>query len=175
MPCNLRNIQSLLRDDIEDRTGMSKYERTNLEFRDFLRKKTKDIDFNILSGRICSYCFKDAYNSFKNEKNQVYTRSIHAEEMAFLQVSRLGGVGIKEGCLFTTASPCELCSKKAYQTGIKSIYYINKYPGISYEHILNCGESIPEMLLFNGAIGRAYNQFYSQVLSYKDEIYMLCF
>ncbi|TWH83633.1 hypothetical protein [Sedimentibacter saalensis] len=173
VPCNLRDLQSLIRNDKDDKVGMSVYERTNLEFKEFLKERTKDIDFKRLSGRMCSYCFKDAYNSFKKEKNQVYTRSIHAEEMAFLQVISLGSMGVKGGCLFTTASPCELCSKKACQTGIEKIYYIDQYPGISYEHILNCGSARPEMILFNGAIGSAYNHFYTQVLAYKDELYML--
>lgn len=173
IPCNLRDLQSLIRDDQDDVIGMSTFERTNSGYKEFLKLKTKDMSFEKLSGRLCAYCFKDAYNAFIKEKNQVYTRSIHAEEMAFLQISKLGGTGVKNGCLFTTASPCELCSKKAYQTGIQKIYYIDQYPGISYEHILNCGESSPQMILFNGAIGRAYNQFYTQILSYKDELYML--
>ncbi|MDE5830508.1 MAG: hypothetical protein K2H53_02235, partial [Clostridia bacterium] len=54
-------------------------------------------------------CLKN--NSFP--QNQVHTRSLHAEENAFLQISKYGGQGIRGGKLFTTASPCELCSKKA--------------------------------------------------------------
>lgn len=93
--------------------------------------------------------------------------------MAFLQSARIGTPSVKGGCLFTTASPCELCSKKACHTGISKIYYIDQYPGISYKHILNCGKDSPEMIPFSGAIGRAYTQLYTQVLPYKDELYML--
>lgn len=173
VPCNLRDLNSLIKEDQDDKEAMSRYERTNKEYRDFLKNKTEKIDFTRLKGRLCSYCFKDAFNAFTNKKNQVHTRSIHAEEMAFLQISKLGGVGVRGGCLFSTASPCELCSKKACQTGISKIYYIDQYPGISFNHILHCGSSFPEMILFNGAIGRAYNQFYAQILPYKDELYML--
>jgi len=98
------------------------------------------IEFELLKGRNCSYCFKDAYNAFKGQKNQVHTRSIHAEEMAFLQAARSGTPSVKGGFLFTTASPCELCSKKACHTGIARIYYVDQYPGISYKHVLSCGE-----------------------------------
>lgn len=63
--------------------------------------------------------------------------------------------------------------EKAYHIGIHSIYYIDKYPGISYEHILNCGEKIPQMIPFRGAIGRAYTQLYTQIIPYKDELYMV--
>lgn len=173
IPCNLRSLKSVINDSENDDEGLSKYEKTNTEYKAFLKEKTKDIDFSLLKGRICSYCFKDAYNAFKKQRNQVYTRSIHAEEMAFLQSAKFNSPKVAGGFLFTTASPCELCSKKACQTGISRIYYIDQYPGISFEHILSCGEQQPQMILFNGAIGRAYNQFYSQVLPYKDELYML--
>lgn len=173
VPCNVRNVLSLTREDNEDPIGMSAFERTDSDFRRFLKNKLSSLDFDKLRGRICSYCFKDAYNSFKSKDNQVFTRSIHAEEMAFLHMTKNGGQGIKGGFLFSTASPCELCSKKASHLGIRKIYYIDQYPGISDKHIIQCGENHPEMELFHGAIGRAYNQFYIQVLPYKDELYML--
>ena len=72
--------------------------------------------------------------------------------------------------MFTTASCCELCSKKAYQLGITEIYYIDTYPGISRSHILESGINRPKMLLFNGAIGRAYVNLYTPFLPLKDEI-----
>jgi tRNA(Arg) A34 adenosine deaminase TadA len=99
----------------------------------------------------------------------VHTRSLHAEESAFLQITKYGGTGIKGGKLFTTASPCELCSKKAYQLGISIIYYIDPYPGISQEQILNVGDKHPTVRLFNGAIGNAYNWLYEPLMNYKDE------
>lgn len=173
IPCNLRSLFSLIRDDEEDDIGMSEFERTDENYRLFLKKRTDKTDFSLLEGRNCSYCFKDAYNAFKRQKNQVFTRSIHAEEMAFLQAAKIGSPTVKNGCLFTTASPCELCSKKACHTGISNIYYIDQYPGISYKHILNCGQNSPRMIPFHGAIGRAYTQLYAQILPYKDELYML--
>ena len=173
IPCSLRSLLSLIRDDNDDPIGMSVFERTDDKYRQFLKKHVEAIDFNLLDGRNCSYCFKDAYNAFKRQKNQVHTRSIHAEEMAFLQASKIGTPSVRNGCLFTTASPCELCSKKACHTGISKIYYIDQYPGISYKHILNCGFRSPEMIPYHGAIGRAYTQLYTQILPYKDELYML--
>ena len=82
-------------------------------------------------------------------------------------------MGLKDGYLFTTASPCELCAKKSYQIGIREIYYIDLYPGISENHILKNGKNIPKLELFQGAIGRAYTQMYTQILPLKDELYML--
>jgi hypothetical protein len=110
----------------------------------------------------------------KNDKNQVYTRALHAEENAFLQISKYGGTQVKGGYLFTTASPCELCAKKAYQLGIKSIYYIDPYPGISQSHVLNFGkDNNPKMKLFYGAIGQAYLDFYEPRMAVKDELELL--
>ena len=125
-------------------------------------------------GRCYAYCFKDVYNALKGEKNQVYTRALHAEENAFLQIAKYGGAEIQGGKLFSTASPCELCSKKAYQLGITEIYYIDPYPGISKKHILSFGTTDnPEMILFQGAIGNAYISLYSPRLPYKDELEIL--
>lgn len=122
---------------------------------------------------VFSYCFKDIQNGIDGEKNQVHTRSLHAEENAFLQLSKYGGEGIKGGYLFTTASPCELCSKKSYQLGIRKIYYIDQYPGISKKHILNNGSLIPKLQLFNGAVGKTYHQIYTPIMALKDELYEL--
>lgn len=105
--------------------------------------------------------------------NQVYTRSLHAEENAFLQLAKYGGMGISGGILFTTASPCELCSKKAYQLGIKKIIYIDPYPGIAIQHILKCGSNMPELELFSGAIGGSYHKLYEPIIPFKDELKLI--
>lgn len=121
-------------------------------------------------GKNCSYCFKSLHNKFEGEDNQVHTRSLHAEENAMLQISKFGGQGLKNGYLFTTASPCELCSKKAYQLGIRRIYYIDKYPGISKEHIIGVGFDAPELIQFFGVVGRSFNKLYEPFMAYKDEL-----
>lgn len=130
---------------------------------------------NIVGGRNLSYCFKKIQNEIDGDKNQVHTRALHAEENAFLQLTKYGGHGVDGGWLFTTASPCELCSKKAYQLGIKQIVYIDPYPGISTKHVLKIGpqSSRPALKLFNGAIGRAYISLYQPFMAYKDELEML--
>ena len=120
------------------------------------------------------YCFKDVHEGITGQKNQVHTRALHAEENAFLQVAKYGGTQIKGGYLFTTASPCELCSKKAYQLGIKEIFYIDPYPGISQDHILTFGSNMyPKMTLFQGSIGEAYVSLYRPRIATKDEIELL--
>jgi deoxycytidylate deaminase len=168
VPCNLRNRDDLLHG--RDSLAYSEFERTDEEF--IGRFKTSSARFEIvpLGGRNNAFCFKSEYNSYKKDGNQVHTRSLHAEENAFLQVAKYGLASIAGGILFTTASPCELCAKKAYQLGIERIYYIDPYPGIAVRHILRGGARNPDLLLFSGAIGRAFHRLYTPIVAYKDEL-----
>lgn len=175
VPCVLRNTEDLLYNK-SDIKSFTEYEKTNSKFfmalNENFRTKIKENTKN-LKGRSVCFCFKDVKNSSSDGKNQVHTRSLHAEESAFLQISKYGGVGIENGKLFTTASPCELCAKKAYQLGIKVIYYIDPYPGISEMHILSSGSNPIKPRLFNGVIGNAYHWLYDPVMPYKDELTLL--
>lgn len=172
-PCILRNAEALLKGGEEPIYSI--YERVNEDFHKVLESTYRKVVDSpvLLKGRNLSYCFKDLQNEVEGEKNQVHTRSLHAEENAFLQLAKYGGEPIEGGILFSTASPCELCSKKAYQLGIKKVVYIDPYPGISKEHILGSGSNTPELILFRGAIGRAYHRLYQPVMGYKDELQML--
>jgi deoxycytidylate deaminase/dephospho-CoA kinase len=171
-PCLLRSASELL--DGGEEEVYSRYERTNEEFQKVMSCTfSKVVGSNHLKGRNISYCFRDIQNKVDGEKNQVHTRSLHAEENAFLQIAKYGGEAIQDGFLFTTASPCELCSKKAYQLGIKKVIFIDPYPGISKEHILSSGSNFPDLVLFRGAIGHAYHRLYQPLLAYKDELQML--
>lgn len=171
-PCILKSASELL--DGGKEQVYSSYERTNEKFQKVMNcTYSTAVSSPNLKGRKVSYCFKDIQNGIENEKNQVHTRSLHAEENAFLQIAKYGGEPVQGGFLFTTASPCELCSKKAYQLGIKKVIYIDPYPGISKEHILSSGALKPELILFRGAIGRAYHRLYQPLMAYKDELKML--
>src|SRR5690606_38543778 len=129
VPCNLRSRNDLVAG--KDSGAYREIERKNEEYlHHFEQRSIRYIKISE-DGRNDAYCFKSEYNALKNDKNRVHTRSLHAEENAFLQVSKYGISSIEGGFLFTTASPCELCAKKAYQLGIKKIYYIDPYPGIA--------------------------------------------
>ncbi|MBK7763474.1 MAG: hypothetical protein IPI46_08885 [Bacteroidetes bacterium] len=171
VPCLLRSADDLLTGNDSD--AFSAYEKEDKTFKPVFEAEFRSIDKSNLKGRNISFCFKCIQNSIKEGKNQVHTRSLHAEESAFLQISKYGGQGIKGGKLFTTASPCELCAKKAYQLGISVIYYIDLYPGISISHILKAGTKHKEIRLFHGAIGAAYHKLYSPFMAYKDELSLL--
>jgi len=183
-PCSLRNLKELITGDRPN--VYSDYEKTGGDYdgKSFKVKAnetlldvygTKEKFFNNLNGHNCPYCFKDFHNSFEGKDNQVHTRSLHAEENAMLQISKFGGQPLNGGFLFTTASPCELCSKKAFQLGIDKIFYIDPYPGIAKEQILKAGnteESNPKLFMFQGAVGRGYFKLYEPYMSIKDETYI---
>lgn len=169
-PCSLRSADGLLTEF--DNVIYSDYERNNEMFREVARNKYCGIiaESKILGGRNLSYCFKKLENTKRGDGNQVHTRSLHAEENAFLQITKYGGQGILGGKLYTTASPCELCAKKAYQLGIKDVIFIDPYPGIARDHILSIGSKPPSLIQFRGAVGKAYHSLYEPVISYKDEL-----
>lgn len=176
VPCNLRCVEDYCRN--KDEETFSEFELSNKLFSEAMESIDESLKVESIkkkkAGKCYAYCFKDIYNGIINQKNQVHTRALHAEENAFLQISKYGGAKIQGGKLFTTASPCELCSKKAYQLGIKEIYYIDPYPGISKNHILTFGKNDnPQMILFQGAIGNAYISLYAPRMPYKDEIFLI--
>lgn len=191
IPCSLRNVNDLLNNnnlnhfsDFEIGKKSTKAEDGLESFNDFsyedgetFSEKTRKIivgsNQKDLNGRNCSYCFKTFHNSFENEKNQVHTRSLHAEENAMIQISKYGGNKLLNGYLFTTASPCELCSKKAFQLGIKHIYFIDPYPGIASKHTLKNGSDKsknPKLVMFQGALGKTFHKLYEPFMSQKDEL-----
>lgn len=174
--CGLRTVYDYMSD--RDKNTFSKFELEDPAFKNAIKNIREEYDQCTecdMKKYSIPYCFKDIYNAIDGNKNQVHTRSLHAEENAFLQASKFGGQGIRGGKLFVTASPCELCSKKSYQLGIRDIYYIDPYPGIASTHILKLGdkESNPKLHIFYGAIGSAYVAMYNKRFSTKDELLLM--
>lgn len=120
-----------------------------------------------------SYCFRSQYNKFTGTKDQVNTRSLHAEENTMLRIAKSGGKGLSGGKMYVTASPCVLCSKKAFQIGIREIVYLDPYTDIAPDLILRCGWNTPKLRAFRGAIGVTFYKLYRPFMPYKDEIAIL--
>lgn len=180
VPCNLRKLDDIINPESIDEKDKSyspfEKDQTGKSYKDggnfALKTKTKftlDVEASRQHGLNHSFCFKTLHNKFEGKDNQVHTRSLHAEENAMLQTSKYGGQPLKNGTLYTTASPCELCAKKAYQLGL-NIVYIDPYPGISMKHILANGYKEPTTKMFTGIVNRAYNKLYEPFLPYKDEL-----
>lgn len=141
-------------------------------FRDCLSNELRDDTLSALrdNGLKYPYCFRTRYNTYRDQKDQVNTRSLHAEENTMLRISRVGGQGLQGGTMYVTASPCILCSKKAYQIGIETIVYLDPYTDMAPDLILNCGWHSPHLRPFIGAIGTTFYKLYQPFLPYKDEL-----
>ena len=175
MPCTMRCMHAMKNDDRLDDYSMFEKSDKFMQDVDMLLELYK-YSPECASGLPLYFCFKDIYTSAtdKQEGNQVHTRSLHAEENAFLQLAKYGSMGIEGGYLFTTDQCCVLCAKKAYQLGIRTIYYVSSYKDISESHILGCGckdvQKAPIMKRFYGVVGGAYSKLFTTFISHKDEI-----
>ncbi len=172
--CIRRNLYDLVRK--YDADAYSEYELNDEEFRGYLDKVGVELKWYMkeLKGLPLAFCFKDIYQDMIMQRDQIYTRALHGEERALVSCDKIRANG---GYLFTTSSPCELCAKKARDTGISKIYYIEQYPGISRSHIINYGnqKTWAKYELFAGAIGTAYAKLYTPIIPYKDELAILGF
>jgi dCMP deaminase len=146
-----------------------------------LSEKAEDIRYEINpNGENCSKFTIDKEDIKKilekaSFKNPTRERALHAEENAFLQISKSGGESVVNGTLYSTDSPCQLCSKKSMQLKIKRVVYIDAYPDISIEHTLKAGEKSnwPIFDMFSGAIGSAYFKLFVPIIGRKEEIKQL--
>ena len=184
-PCGLRSLTDFAKDDdlkcpehsdFEQgkKSPLTKGSYSTMVFPDCVLKEYQHLNSDkfkeVLKGLPFSYCFKSLHNKFEGEKNQVHTRSLHAEENAIMQMARFGGQGLENGIIYVTASPCELCCKKLYQIGVRKIVYIDEYPGISRQNIIAAGYKRPQLKQFQGAYGTTYFKLYQPFMPIKDEL-----
>lgn len=183
IPCGLTDVRELCDTETgkEDFHHYSKFEylgfikkddNPKVRFKDkmnetYTRDKTSKIEEE---GLYTPFCFKSNYNKFQGQKDNVNTRSLHAEENTMLQIAKNGGIGLNGGKMYVTASPCVLCSKKAYQIGIKEIIYLDRYTDIAEDQILGAGYDQPVCRGFCGIVGATYYKLYQPFMSYKDEL-----
>lgn len=186
VPCLYRSSRSLLLDN-QGLPEFSEYE-TSENFKSYVRE-TVGINTD-------PFCFKDLENKrsaqenldeiakkyevnndlqlilLKEFKNPTRERALHAEENAFLQSSKVGGSSLIGGVLYTTASPCQLCAKKAMQLGISRIVYIDAYPDISNQQTLRSGrkEAQPKIDEFSGVAESAFMKLFKPIINIKDEV-----
>lgn len=180
LPCGLRSLPEVVGEkgcefknicysefELDDRE--KRYD--DCSFIDRVKKDyPKATEYEDACGVPFAYCFRTLDNKYSGVKNQVHTRSLHAEENALLQMAKYGGEPLKDGIIYVTASPCELCSKKLYQVGVRRIVYIEDYPGIAMGQIIHTGVQQPELKRFEGAFGDSFNKLFRPFLSLKDEL-----
>lgn len=175
--CAYRELDKI--DEGNDHDAYSEFERgdekvycDDCSFKEWIKKDYPHMDDlrTKLEGLPLSYCFKRLHNRYEGKENQVFTRSLHAEENAMLQMVKYGGESLCGGIIYVTASPCELCSKKLYQIGVRKIVYIDPYPGIARTHIIQSGFKQPMLKLFEGAYGTSFYKLYQPFIDYKSEL-----
>jgi len=81
-----------------------------------------------------------------------YCLALHAEENAIIQSSKIGGMGLKGGTIYTTAQPCPLCAKMIQQIGLRKVVYTEAYPE-SLSEVYMKGVDLEQ---FEGVKPRAY-------------------
>jgi deoxycytidylate deaminase len=101
-------------------------------------------------------------------KRLEYCRALHAEENALPQVARIGGIAVQRGTIYTTASPCELCTKKIYQTGIRSIIYTEVYPGYVSKAFREDGVRAIRFVQFEGVKSPGYHRLFKPDYPLKE-------
>jgi len=137
-------------------------------------EKIDAISMEAMKGMPFPFCFKEYHTTWleKEKGNQFHQRAIHAEENAMMQMVKYGGEALNGGVIYVTASPCEICSKKLYQIGVRKIVYIDPYPGIARKQIIANGYRKPELVNYLGAYGATYYKLFTPFISYKDEIHL---
>lgn len=156
VPCALRTANELIAN--LDEVAFSAYERGEQFVQHISKCRIGDNPF----------CFCDELSIIEDKKSREYTRALHAEENALFQSMVHGAKALIGGTLYTTDSPCTLCSKKAYQAGVGRIVYIEEYPGISIDHSIKVGEHPIKVDQFEGVTGLSYFKLFSLVMPEKD-------
>lgn len=157
VPCSLRTCQELATAS-ETEAAYSQYEKSD-RFRSHIEKKTPNTT---------PFCFRSELEAIQKVKKAEYTRALHAEENAFLQIAKTGGTSLANTTLYTTASTCTLCAKKAYHLGVQRIVYIDDYDDMALEHTLLTGSRKIEYEQFEGITGAAYFSLFSPLIPEKD-------
>ncbi len=107
-------------------------------------------------------CGEEYKHLLPKAKNLDYCRCLHAEENAILQVSRLGGMGLRRGIMFVTAFPCALCAKKIAACGIETVFFAEPYNMPEALEVLR--DAKVEVRAFEGFTHNAFGRVYRQTL-----------
>jgi len=79
-------------------------------------------------------CLRQKLGVPSGERHEL-CRGLHAEQNAIIQAAK-HGTNIAESTLYTTHSPCIICSKMIINAGIRRIVYLEGYPDTLAEEML---------------------------------------
>jgi dCMP deaminase len=80
-------------------------------------------------------CLRQRLGVPSGERHEL-CRGLHAEQNAIIQAAK-HGTNIAESTLYTTHSPCIICSKMIINAGIRRIVYLEGYPDTLAEEMLD--------------------------------------
>ncbi|HEY7746473.1 MAG TPA: cytidine/deoxycytidylate deaminase family protein [Desulfuromonadales bacterium] len=80
-------------------------------------------------------CLRQKLGVPSGERHEL-CRGLHAEQNAIIQAAK-HGTNIAESTLYTTHSPCIICSKMIINAGIRRIVYLEGYPDTLAEEMLD--------------------------------------
>jgi dCMP deaminase len=95
-------------------------------------------------------CLRQKLGVPSGERHEL-CRGLHAEQNAIIQAAK-HGTNIAESTLYTTHSPCIICSKMIINAGIRRIVYLEGYPDALATEML--GESGIEVLAYDAVLAR---------------------
>jgi len=90
-------------------------------------------------------CLRQRLGVPSGERHEL-CRGLHAEQNAIIQAAKQG-VNIAEATLYSTHSPCIICSKMIINAGIRRIVYLEGYPDALATEML--GESGIEVVAYD--------------------------
>lgn len=85
------------------------------------------------------HCTDDGEGCLIDEVTGRCIRTVHAEQNMIAQAARLG-VALDGMMAYSTARPCEACTKLLIQSGISELYYYYSYPSDSEERVNKMAE-----------------------------------
>jgi len=137
------------------------------EFKKIIDKELETEEKTITKTQLCKIV--DALVNNMKPKQVEYCRAVHAEENAFLQSVKIGGMGVSGGTLYTTFFPCELCAKMIYQSGIKKVVFVEPYPNsVSEEVFLKDGIQKVELKPFEGVKAHSFYKLFKANYDKKE-------
>lgn len=105
----------------------------------------------------CPQCGLKVFSQFFPKMLEV-CRSLHAEEMAILNLARNGVKLPPDAVMYVTTYPCNLCANKIVTAGIKKVVYSESYESADAKEVFKDRVTV---LPFEGVKNTAYFRFYS--------------
>ena len=110
--------------------------------------------------KICEVCGNFIEEKLLKDKNLGECRALHAEESAIIEAAKTG-LPLREGVIFTTTFPCNLCANKIVNVGLKKVVYVEPYP--QKRAIETLKQNNIEIELFEGVKSLAFFDLFKRI------------